>query len=245
MKTVVVVGDKFSAFAVHGAVLCVSEFESRIREGNWGAEGDVYDIGQGIAALRVDSLVKLAEESGCSDKLRFGPFIMCRKEHVHKRRPENALLSVPKQLADNLFEADVLVDDECELMSDHVAGQHLPAMIQIEAVRQMGLAVTEEYFAKDFPGGCAFLWTSCQVTFAQYVFPVRLRLVCHVREQRKVKIGRMSFIFDMEFIQNGSVVTSSHNTLEVRDRRVVERREKALASAVSCALSGDQLWATR
>jgi hypothetical protein len=62
------------------------------------------------------------------------------------------MLSLPRRVSESCFEADVLVDDAGEHMSDHVSGQHLPGMVLIEAARQMILAVTEEFFSESLPG---------------------------------------------------------------------------------------------
>jgi hypothetical protein len=41
---------------------------------------------------------------------------------THKHIPANSLISMPVYAADNVLEADILIDDKNEIMSDHLTG---------------------------------------------------------------------------------------------------------------------------
>lgn len=231
MNTVIVVGDKFEAFARNKAVIRVSDLESRLERGDCG-DDELFELGQGVGIDRIGSLVRLADAKGRRKQLLFDAVAKCGTAQVHKVRYENSLLTMPAQTGHLTFEAALLLDDQSELLSDHIGGQHLPGMILVEAVRQMGLAVVEQFFAAEFPHGCGFLWTSINMNFVQFAFPIKTVVVSRIRERRVVKTRREVFSFDFEFTQRGAVVASCQSSVEVHDRRVVERQERGVAAAL-------------
>jgi hypothetical protein len=73
------------------------------------------------------------------------------------------------------------VDERGELMTDHVAGQHLPGMVLIEASRQMFIATSELYF-RDGDEPSSLLVTTLNSSFFELAFPVATRIVLTVRD---------------------------------------------------------------
>ncbi len=232
MRVVVVVGDRFEAFAKNETVVCIGELENSLENGGL-LEDEVFVLGQGVGADRIGHLLQLATIKGKRGRFFFEEVTKCGPAEVHKLKPENSILSLPVQLDVNTYEASVLLDDRSELFSDHVGGQHLPGMILIEVVRQMGLAVIEKFFSKNFPNGCSFLWSSIQMDFMHATFPVETTIICRILQRQIVKSRRESIRFGFEFLQQDLVVVSSLISVELHDRYAAERQERRLAAAAS------------
>src|SRR5690625_2275198 len=50
----------------------------------------------------------------------------------HKHNPKNTLVSMPRQVTADTFELHLMIDEDCELMNDHLSGQHVQGMVLIE-----------------------------------------------------------------------------------------------------------------
>jgi hypothetical protein len=229
-KATTIVGDKFGAFARNPGVICIGELEEKLKEGKLEEDID-FDLGQGVSDDRVARLLALATVRSCRHHFLFERREKCGFRHVHKNRPENSMLSLPRRISESRFEADLLVDDAGELMSDHVSGQHLPGMVLIEASRQMIMAVTEEFFPESLPGQRAFVWLDLDVKYSGYAFPVRTTLSYDVHVLDTSKRSRVSFTVGMTFHQGSVTPCSTTSQFELYAGRVIEKLEQRLASA--------------
>lgn len=230
-----VVGDRFHAFARNEKVICVSDLEEVLADDQPGYEDVEFELGQGVSASRVRRLIEIAESKNRRECLMFEPLIKCGSKHVHKHRPENSMLSIPRKVGLNVYEADVLVDDASELMTDHSSGQHLQGMVLVEAARQMILAVTEEFYSEGWEKPYSFIWSEIAVKFLAYAFPVKTLLVYRVKELDDPKKRRSGYSVDMEFIQSGRTVCVSQSQFEVLAKQLVKKQEHKLALAAATA----------
>ena len=235
MQTILIVGEKFAEFARLGHVQCVNDFEALLVNPAATFADVEFTLGQGVSPERVSRLLGLAAARGVRHQLLFEETAKCGRRHVHKERLQNSVISLPQRTAEHRFEAELFLDDDCELLSDHVAGKHLQGMVLIEAARQMCLAVSEEFFAGRYPNGAAFLWTAITVRFLGYAFPSRVFLRYHVLEHSQKQAKADAFKVEIEFVQAGNVVAASDIDFETRDKAAVERRESKLASAAAGA----------
>jgi hypothetical protein len=229
-KTTTIVGDSFRAFARNSGVICIGQLEAALQDGE--LEKDVeFDLGQGVSDERITRLLALASERSCRHRFLFDRPERCGFRHVHKHRAENSMLSLPRRVSESRFEADLLVDDAGQLMSDHPSGQHLSGMVLIEAARQMILAVTEEFFSESLAGPRAFVWLGLDVKFGGYAFPVRTTLSYDIQASDASKRSRVGFTVGMTFHQGGVTPCSATSQFEVYTERVIEKLEQKLASA--------------
>ena len=235
MQTIIIVGEKFAAFARAGQVQCISAVQALFEQPDVQLGNVEFVLGQGVSPARVSALLRLAETRGLRKNLRFDQIEKCGQRHVHKQQPQNSVVSVPKRLGEDLFSSELSLEDDCELLSDHVAGKHLQGMVLIEAARQMCLAVTEEFFSAAYSSGTAFLWTSISVRFLGYAFPSHLHLVYRVLEHTQKQAKSDSFVVEIEFVQGKNAVAACNLTFETRDKVAVERRETKLALAAASA----------
>ena len=229
-KATAIVGDRFRAFARNPGVICIGQLETALEEHTLEEDAD-FDLGQGVSDDRIARLLTVAAERGCRQRFLFDRPEKCGFRHVHKHRPENSMLSLPRRVSESRFEADLLLDDADELMSDHVSGQHLPGMVLIEAARQMIMAVTEEFFPESLAGQRAFVWLGLDVKYSGYAFPVRTTLSYDVQDSDASKRSRVRFTVGMTFHQGSVTPCSATSQFELYAGRVIEKLEQRLASA--------------
>lgn len=233
MKTVSIVGDKFAEFAKQGSAFTASAVEAMLENGPPELDLLRFELGQGVAFGRALELLTRAERVGRRAQFLFEPFDKCGTKHVHKLRPENSMIEVPRRVSRDTYESRMHIDDRCEILSDHITGKHLPGMVLIEAARQMCLAVTEEFYGERFPRGLAFLWNSFSIEFQAYAFPLRMRVEYQVCQDAS-KGGRgTSFDTEIRFFQRDALIACAKMGVDVRDRAATERIEASLALAAT------------
>lgn len=225
-----VVGDKFAEFAQNPFVFRISDLERLLDDEEMKLDRPMIRLGQGVSQDRANALIGKAEARGCRNLLDFSPIDKCGTRLCHKRHLQNSLLSVPRQVLENTFEADLHVDDECELMSDHQSGQHLQGIVLIEAVRQMILAVTEEYFLKHRDRPSAFLWSALAVSFRSFVLPIPAKVGYVIVSSRGKHNGRLSFEVEIDVVQGATSCCSAASSVTVLDKRILDSRETTLVA---------------
>jgi hypothetical protein len=145
-RVVLVVGDKFAAFSDGACIVTKADLLSRLARGTTPVSQIVVGQGIGPASLR--------EVQGAVARYAFdfrGGRPVSLREHVsqrlaahevHKRRPENVLITRPLPTGElNTFASHLVVDDDADDIADHVTGLHVPGMCVIEAARQACLAM--------------------------------------------------------------------------------------------------------
>lgn len=229
-KTTTIVGDKFKAFARNPGVICIGQLEAALEQGPLD-DGVAFELGQGLSEQRIARLLAMANDAHCRDRFLFDRPQKCGLRHVHKHNPENSLLSLPRRLSESLFQADLLIDEDGELMSDHLSGQHLPGMVLIEAARQMILAVTEEFLSESLASQRAFVWLGLDVKYRGYAFPVRTTVAYDIQASDVTRRSRVGFTVEVSFHQGTVTPCTAVTHFEVHAERVIEKLEQKLASA--------------
>jgi hypothetical protein len=228
-----VVGARFRAFAELPGVMLISEARPMISEGAPGRPGDTSIIlGQGLdweeaatlgAACRSRGVATRPDVSG-----EAGP---AGEAEVHKTRACNVLITRPRRTGGTTYEARLLVPSDNELMLDHYSAMHLPAMVLIEAARQMLLAVTEMYYLAPAAGAHRFLISSLRCEFERLVFPlpavVRYEVVEHA-----ATTAQLRFDAAVAILQDGRACVTFRSTFTVVDLRLAKRQERIAALAL-------------
>ncbi|GLQ30413.1 AfsA-related hotdog domain-containing protein [Litoribrevibacter albus] len=226
-QTVIVVGDAFTDFAKQENVATYSDTMTMIKEHKF--EGLLTVIpGQGIHREKIDDLVRLIATTRnvvlatSAEKLAD----VAGKELCHKVKQENALVGKPERLSDNVFHLDLLVDDRCEIMSDHITGLHLQGMLVIEAARQSLLAVTETYYC-DSDTKYYFVINRMDTHFHKFCFPVGADIRYTIRNLEIKSNGKINGEATVEFFQGDqeplSVCELSYSALQAEYLSTKER----------------------
>ncbi len=199
----VIIGDKFSAFYQKTDNVSFTDFirnPHRFR-------GTLMFTGLGLSRKELDALQKIAVNNNIN-LLYYNHPAPC---HItHKSRPENCLISTPFKINENTYESQLILDDDAELVLDHLTGLHVQGMILIEACRQMFIAVAMDYFSHhDFAKERYGAINQMNCNFLSFVFPlpakVRYRRQSAVKDEQRESI---TFCADVEVIQADRVVFS-------------------------------------
>lgn len=236
-KYVLIVGDKFAPFAAGKDVMTLTQLKECLDAPNAPIpiQGHTTLIpGQGLGDRDVEQLLELAARSPRRDHFDFHQWYNLPKRvessRSHKRQPENTLISEPRRLAEDLFEMHLLIDENCELMSDHQTGQHVQGMLLIEAARQASLAVTETFFLAQNGSRYSFVFNGMSVSYNQFAFPLPARLRYSIREKDVSKPKRQTFVNDIMIEQCGTETASFSMSFAVFEAGRIGNRENNLAN---------------
>ncbi|WP_068089148.1 AfsA-related hotdog domain-containing protein [Polycladidibacter stylochi] len=223
----VIVGDRFKNFAdVAGAITS----KQAIRELTRGSDHQGFMLGQGIHEQDAHVISVLAHALGLpcqtleKDRHRAGRDV-CHKHQVH-----NELISHPRKIEDGVFEADILIDDRNEIMSDHMTGCHLQGMLLIEAIRQMFIAVSETQYAHlGVPAGGYVVFNRLDIAFEQFAFPIATTVKQQVHSVTQPRPDRAVFAATLEVYQDKRRVAKTLVDYTVFEKASLKPKEEKLA----------------
>lgn len=231
-RIILVVSDKFSAYVEGKDAITVSQLRGLLAlpiqflptQGR-----TVLVPGQGMSEDCIEQLLQAAAQSPNMSLFDFSLWHHLPQRAPatisHKHRPENTLISVPRQLSEDSFELHFLIDENCELMSDHQSGQHVQGMLLIEAVRQSTVAITEAYFIPQGDIDYAFVLNDMSVKYNNFTFPVAASITCRIVEKKIDNPRRLSFLIDAEVFQCGTSVSSLRFSIAAMDRNRIGKQE--------------------
>ena len=231
-RIILVVSDKFAAYVEGKDAITVSQLRGLLAlpiqflptQGR-----TVLVPGQGMSEACIRSLLQDATQSPI-----MGMFDFCLWHQLpqrapsslsHKHRTENTLISAPRQLAEDSFELHFLIDENCELMSDHQTGQHVQGMLLIEAVRQATVAITEAFYIPHSEVNYAFVLNDMAVKYNNFAFPVAATINCRILEKHLDNPRRLSFVIAAEVFQCGTSVSSLTFAIAAMDRARIGKQE--------------------
>lgn len=232
-----VVGNRFSEFAqATDALLARDALQAFVT----GTAGDMY-LGQGVSEEDAQIINLLGRASGLLIRRDGKDARRASREVCHKHRIENRLISDPCPLGDDIFEADLLVDDRNEIMSDHVTGCHLQGMLLIEATRQMFIAVGETQYAHlGVPRNGYVVFDRIDTRFEQFAFPLPAQLRQTVTDATPLRGDRVKFAAQIEIFQAHGRVAVSDVSYTIFDAEVLAPKERKLAQRAVGATLGQE-----
>lgn len=230
-KVMFVVGDRFEAFARNEGAITLTRL-LRLMTGEAGErlpERTIFVPGQGLGEDEIGRLRAEALRLGLTRHFDFRldqGHQRADRRYTHKHKVENSVISVPCRLGENLFEMALMVDDDNELMLDHLTGQHIQGMVLIEAARQAFLAVTE-YFYID--GNALhhhyFVINGMDVKYLNFVFPVETRIIYEIVEKDITDPVKLSFHARITFSQSGQDCTVVDARFTAFDAELIKKKE--------------------
>lgn len=238
-----VVGDKFSFFAEENpGIMTVSEFEHLIDKGGIEQPVSVF-IGQGVSKERLELLEQRLARSRTRRlaTIKSAPVRdRCPGKYTHKHYDRNTIISTPVQLeGEDIFRAELILDDLCAEMSDHVTGHHLQGIVFFEAARQMFLAVTERFWLERLKRPYYFVINEFNTTYHTFGFPLPTELTLKVVSERtdNRKTGAVFLDVRVEFFQVGVPITECFIKFAAFDKQLLSAREGLLARLALLKLS--------
>ncbi|MFB7053349.1 AfsA-related hotdog domain-containing protein [Streptomyces vinaceus] len=236
--TLFLVGDVFAEFAHHEGVFTVSQLARLIRNGTFpesaaGPGGVRVSVGQGVSLFDVQYVRDTLARRGLTDLVVIDDQALhtrAGREIAHKHRPENVLISEPRPVGDDWYEADLLVDGDNEVMSDHLTGQHMQGMLATEAGRQMFIAVAEQfYLPPEAVGSSYFVIDSFATRYRNFLFPLPAVVRCRVLAHRTPHRTRMTFHCELSVSQGGSETAGMEVRFTAFDTQVSHAKETRAA----------------
>ncbi|WP_071871822.1 AfsA-related hotdog domain-containing protein [Atopomonas hussainii] len=231
VETVFVVGNKFKHFAENANVMLFNQLEDALANGQLQPRNVRVHWGQGVAESDINRLLNTYE--GLS-KSALGGLLPVRagRRHVHKHVSHNGMISMPRRLTQTTFEVDVLLDERCAEMSDHVTGQHIQGMVLTEATRQTFLAVTEEFYLKEVAHSSYFVINCMDVEYLRFVFPLPISIHYEVLDHSvSQRSGSQRFDVRMSVIQGQQLCCVVKTKFATYPDAVIAEKEAGLAKA--------------
>jgi hypothetical protein len=231
MKNILlIVGDRFQAFRDGKVnVQTYSEFLGSAAAQGWNK--DVLPMpGQGLSDVEIATILALHSEHD-PDALEVLATLPNKKaEATHKRHARNIVIGEIKRSGKTCYDSSLLVDDDCAEMADHNSGQHLQAMVLIEACRQLLLAIAETFLIEEGERGHKyFVFNSLNINFKTFAFPLPTDLRCRfVSEDRKLTSA--SFVAEIDIVQAGVSVSTATIEYGFFSSEFLTRRENSAAN---------------
>lgn len=232
IERIFLVGNKFKQFAENPHVMAVSELEA-ILDGDLLHERSLqFQLGQGVSEKHIERLLAKTATLKKSWLTDFIQPLKASRKHVHKHQQQNAMISLPRRLSHTTFEVDVLLDERCAEMSDHVTGQHIQGMVLTEAARQTFLAVSEEFYLKEQPGSSYFVIHNMDVEYLRFVFPLPISILYEVHNHSvSARSGAQRFEVCMSLIQGQQTCCVIKTKFSTYPDAVIAEKEAELAKS--------------
>lgn len=240
LQSVLIVGDRFAEFGALNGAITVSRFAAML-DGT-AKNADIPErliVGQGVSECWRAYLRDRAGARGLQVELADEPGSGRRtgRRFAHKHRRHNILITDPSQVGVQRYHCHLVVDDECEVMSDHTTGCHLQGMLLIEAARQSFLAVTE-LFLLDAENKFYFVINKLDVTYHRFTFPVSTEIDITLRDVDHSRADRVSAQATMRFLQNSECVAEVQATYTaIQEGRLLQREAQMAQAALTQSLA--------
>ncbi|MFJ4274270.1 AfsA-related hotdog domain-containing protein [Streptomyces coelicoflavus] len=244
LKSVCLVGDRFSSFATHDGVHTVSSFAAAVRSGEYdGLTGPLLLWeGQGVSAYDRDYVRAALEAAGLTRKILMQPNepeVVPRAE-AHKHREVNVLISGLQQQGPDTYRAALRLHSDNELLLDHQTGEHIQGMVVIETFRQMFMAFCDKFVAVQCPEyRHYYIWHSMDIGFDNFLFPLDADVVCTVESAETDDPSRLRFTVALEVHQAGNRAAHARISFTAYDAdRLAPKEHRLAGAAVTAVLDG-------
>lgn len=234
-RNIFVIGDKLKNLSILPDVYTISNLKNLIKSNDYWKNGHEYIIhfGQGLSEVNVKEIMNLVKCSGMSDRIIFKDSEFNRKSSshlTHKCLSKNIMISDPLRVDDKTYHCDLMLEDDCDEMNDHVTGVHIQGSVIMEAARQMVLAVSEKYYiSPNCKRKLNFVTHKIDTHFHQYIFPIPVIIKYEISEMKMSRNNNFSSSVHISFIQNDMVTAEIFFKFSVLDAEYLNEKEISLA----------------
>ncbi|WP_278261703.1 AfsA-related hotdog domain-containing protein [Nocardia sp. AG03] len=230
----VVVGDRFLGISADDRVHTVSGLVALLRGGRLPASQELaVHLGQGVTRHDLDYLEHVAAVHAPHLRVRVVGEIAepARRHHVHKYQHSNVLLAGLSRTEENVFQADLRLDGDNELLLDHQTGEHVQGIVVIEAVRQLFLAAFElEYGVRRPQEHFYIVWNNVDLRFTSFLFPLPATLHARLTPVSVDDPGKLQFRIETEVHQFGKPVADARIEFTALPNERIAQIERAKAA---------------
>jgi hypothetical protein len=233
-RVITVVGDAYSEFAIHTGVLSASSLVRELREEDQVWRGDeCVIVGQGISDSAMGELRRALDERGITDVIWPAP--RASLSLTHKSSSAYVLITDPKRMGERTYEFDCVLGSEVDRLSDHVTGQHVSAMLLMEAARQAIIATVELEYTPPQGESYSFLVEQYGASFTNYAFPVPTTIRSQLFEVER-KDRRIALTSVTQFYQTGLLVSEMRMSGAIFQRKFLQAVEMRQARKAASGL---------
>lgn len=227
LKKIYVVSNKLSTFARHKNIFTVDNFLAKVRSKKDASTLSLnpyeVNLGQGLNDEEIDGIINLIVFLDLENLFILNSLSWSKKRSskqlTHKHKDQNIIISEPKKLSCEEYQSDLMLNESCAEMSDHITGQHIQGMVLIEAARQMVNSVSEKFL---IPKGDSirkgFVLNGMNVKFNHYVLPLDVELNFVIRKLRRGLGGNFKVDSIVNVIQNSQLMMSIQIDFSVMDK---------------------------
>ncbi|WP_446470475.1 AfsA-related hotdog domain-containing protein [Xenorhabdus stockiae] len=197
----IIIGDKFISFINATGNISYSEVANNPDLFHGGS----FIVGLGLSHEEISTLNKISKDYHFTLYHPVLPAVPADCSVTHKNKTENCLITKPVQITEDLYESQLIIDDESELLLDHITGLHLQGMILTEVCRQMFIAVAMDYFSHNYFSDERYgAINTMNCKFESYAFPLPA-VVRYTRKEiiKNVERENIAFSAEIEILQSG------------------------------------------
>ncbi|MGS2716721.1 AfsA-related hotdog domain-containing protein [Eionea flava] len=248
-KNLLVVSDKFKNFAFNKDVITLSDLYDLIN-----AENLIYNkrqkttliLGQGINSENIELLLTSIKQS--KNHQYFDINLLqtnhkkASKKLTHKHSAENILISEPSRNSELTFTSHLLIDEQCDMMSDHQTGLHVQGMLLVEAARQLYLAIMEKFILPSYEKSLYFVFNDLKVNYNRFNFPLPSEIKAEIINSGESKGKNKNYKMNVNIVQCETVCVSMLLEGTMMSSKLVSNMETKLSNlSVESYLSQFQL----
>ena len=235
-KKLLIVSDRFHNFAIHKNVITEGELYHLLKDNNpINQTKDKVTLipGQGLNEKSIKKILELSNLP--KNKVFFDTSLWnnlpsrAKRRLTHKHKPENILISEPKRASKNTFIMNLLIDENCEIMSDHQTGFHVQGMLLTEAARQSYMAIIEKFFFKNPGERKYFVFNNLNIEYNLFAFPLPAVISAEIIDINLKNPKKQNATMKIEVIQCGNCVASLSIQMTMMPNRRVALIESKLA----------------
>ncbi|NRR33514.1 hypothetical protein HSX11_25390 [Oxalobacteraceae bacterium] len=224
----IVVGDDYAHFAnSNSGVLTASELLRQIDQPDRWSGADRVVLGQGMAeATRAELVAALrARQVGLVEDLD----TLAPLQLTHKHHRENVLITEPRNITALCYQFNLVLNEINDRLSDHVTGQHVGAMLLMEAARQAVVASLECEYSRHSAVPLGFVLERFNSRFDNYVFPLPTAMTVTIVERSGKQDKNVAASLTIVFQQAGLQVCEMLMDVTLFETQVLDKIESRKA----------------
>lgn len=221
-KLRIVVGDDYAEFAKHENVVTVSRLLHELENVDSCCASDDFVIGQGVPETRRESLRHALRSRGLQTDIHIDTPMAVPL--THKRSSEHVLVTTPVKTGPLQYEFSLTLNDKNDRLSDHVTGQHVGAMLLMEAARQAVVVALELEYSSKRGARLGFVLERFMSSFHSYAFPLPTTLRVSLVESGDPE-KHVSVALTIAFLQAAEQISTMQLDVTLYDTALLDKVE--------------------
>ena len=216
-----VIGDRFTNFGNTPHCVTYHQWREFFLKNEVPSEDCIFIPGLGLSTDQIAEVSRYLPRQF----RKYSTYPIATQSQTHKHKSENVLVSTPKVCEFGIYESKLVVQNNNELILDHITGFHLPGMIFLEATRQMATSVVDMLFHDEQK---YYVMQDIKAEYLSFAFPIDTDITLELSQ-----IGKCSetkgFSVNLKFIQNGKNVVSTSGSFISADKVQFAKKEQRMA----------------